>query len=167
MVAPTQAYPSEGGSPPKNMANACRGDTLWDGSGPPGISAWSKPAGGAPAPEGGGGSGSGWQGYIPPSGNNPVNGDPPPPPGQDPYRNSENITSMPAAAVRQSFEEWVARATLAVTTWTLTMTARDHFVLVVKEARKNLKVWQNGPHQEKLKMELSYLHGAERPAPPR
>eukprot|EP00971_Amphidinium_carterae_P172686 3423294-Amphidinium_carterae.1 len=35
------------------------------------------------------------------------------------------------------------------------------------EARKNLKLWQNAPHQEKLKMELSYLHGAERPVPPR
>eukprot|EP00971_Amphidinium_carterae_P190262 3776216-Amphidinium_carterae.1 len=74
---------------------------------------------------------------------------------------------MPAATVRQTFEEWVVRATLAVTTWTLTMVARDHFVLVVKEARKNLKFWQNAPHQEKLKMELSYLHGAERPVPPR
>eukprot|EP00971_Amphidinium_carterae_P223349 4431687-Amphidinium_carterae.2 len=79
----------------------------------------------------------------------------------------QNVTSMPAAAVRQSFEEWVVRATLAVTTWTLTMTARHHFVLVVKEARKNLKIWLNAPHQEKLKMEHSYLHGAERPVPPR
>eukprot|EP00971_Amphidinium_carterae_P267118 5298827-Amphidinium_carterae.1 len=183
MVAPTHPYPSEGGSPPKPQVHANRG-----------ISAWSKPGGGAPAPDDGGGYGSGWPGSSGPSGQHPFQGDPNPPPEQDPpdYHGvphslqgntpetiqksrkeipklsvPQNITSMPAYTVRQTFEEWVVRATLAVTTWTLTMIARDHFVTVVKEARKNLKLWQNAPHQEKLKMELSYLHGAERPVPPR
>eukprot|EP00971_Amphidinium_carterae_P069729 1379770-Amphidinium_carterae.2 len=203
MVAPTQRYPSDEGSPPKFMANANKWDMIWDGSGPPGIPPWTKPSGGAPAPADGGGSGSCWQGYVPPAGpegpgspgNVPFGSDPPPLHGQDPpdpygvptsLRGNvpetiqksrkelpkllvpQNVTSTPAAAVRQPFEKWVVSATLAVTTWTLTMTARDHFVLVVKEARKNLKIWQNAPHQEKkLKMELSYLHGAERPVPPR
>eukprot|EP00971_Amphidinium_carterae_P073514 1453581-Amphidinium_carterae.1 len=167
MVAPTHPYPSDGGSPPKSQVHANKGDALWDGSGPPGISAWSKPGGGAPAPEDGGACGSCWPGSSDPEGHNPFRGNHNPLADQDPpdqfgipssLRGNtpetiqksrkeipklmvpQNITSTPAATVRQTFEEWVVRATLAVTTWTLTMVARDHFVLVVTEARKNLKL---------------------------
>eukprot|EP00971_Amphidinium_carterae_P139546 2764925-Amphidinium_carterae.1 len=84
MVAPTHPYPSDGGSPPKNQVHANKGDALWDGSGPPGISAWSKPGGGAPAPEDGGGCGSCWPGSSGPEGHNPFQGNPNPPPDYDP-----------------------------------------------------------------------------------
>eukprot|EP00971_Amphidinium_carterae_P276298 5482924-Amphidinium_carterae.1 len=104
-----------------------------------------------------GGCGSCWPGSLGLDGHNPFQGDPNPPPDQDPPDQQgipsslrgntpettqksrkeipklmvpQNITSTPAATVRQTFEEWVVRATLAVTTWTLTMVARDHFVLV-------------------------------------
>ncbi len=75
----------------------------------------------------------------------------------------KNALYLSPAKVRQIWEDWVVRASLAIATWAKgALTDWKHVLGAAKELHST---WIGATHDERLKLEAKFTYGGARPTP--